>query len=181
MMGLMMLLALPERGFYMIFERAKELVREDKEKVKQISDLKIKAVEELSKLEAEIKALRVKVHELMELSDAKEEEIRKLHDRLVELEAKMHRTKFSYKMQLRKILGPENFKKLHRRHEKMKQIYEQIKALEELSKLEAEIKALRVKMHELMELSEANEEEIRNLHDQIVELNAEMHKTRKKR
>jgi len=177
----MMLLALPERGFYMIFERAKELVREDKEKVKQISDLKIKAVEELSKLEAEIKALRVKVHELMELSDAKEEEIRKLHDRLVELEAKMHRTKFSYKMQLRKILGPENFKKLHRRHEKMKQIYEQIKALEELSKLEAEIKALRVKIHELMELSEANEEEIRNLHDQIVELNAEMHKTRKKR
>jgi peptidoglycan hydrolase CwlO-like protein len=177
----MMLLALPERGFYMMFERAKELVREDKEKVKQISDLKIKAVEELSKLEAEIKALRVKIHELMELSDAKEEEIRKLHDRLVELEAKMHRTKFSYKMQLRKILGPENFKKLHRRHEKMKQIYEQIKALEELSKLEAEIKVLRVRMHELMELSEANEEEIRNLHDQIVELNAEMHKTRKKR
>jgi predicted nucleic acid-binding Zn-ribbon protein len=84
-------------------------------------------------------------------------------------------------MQLRKILGPENFKKLHRRHEKMKQIYEQIKALEELSKLEAEIKVLRVRMHELMELSEANEEEIRNLHDQIVELNAEMHKTRKKR
>jgi len=178
----MMLLALPERGFYMIFERAKELVREDKEKVKQISDLKIKAVEELSKLEAEIKALRVKVHELMELSDAKEEEIRKLHDRLVELEAKMHRTKFSYKMQLRKILGPENFKKLHRRHEKVKQISDlKIKAVEELSKLEAEIKALRVKMHELMELSEANEEEIRNLHDQIVELNAEMHKTRKKR
>ena len=177
----MMLLAMHEKGFYMMFERAKELVREDKEKVKQISDLKIKAVEELSKLEAEIKALRVKVHELMELSDAKEEEIRKLHDRLVELEAKMHRTKFSYKMQLRKILGPENFKKLHRRHEKMKQIYEQIKALEELSKLEAEIKALRVKIHELMELSEANEEEIRNFHDQIVELNAEMHKTRKKR
>jgi len=181
MMGLIMLLAMHEKGFYMMFERAKELVREDKEKVKQISDLKIKAVEELSKLEAEIKALRVKIHELMELSDAKEEEIRKLHDRLVELEAKMHRTKFSYKMQLRKILGPENFKKLHRRHEKMKQIYEQIKALEELSKLEAEIKALRVKIHELMELSEANEEEIRNLHDQIVELNAEMHKTRKKR
>jgi peptidoglycan hydrolase CwlO-like protein len=176
-----MLLAMHERGFYMMFERAKELVREDKEKVKQISDLKIKAVEELSKLEAEIKALKVKIHELMELSDAKEEEIRKLHDRLVELEAKMHRTKFSYKMQLRKILGPENFKKLHRRHEKMKQIYKQIKALEELSKLEAEIKALRVKIHELMELSEANEEEIRNLHDQIVELNAEMHKTRKKR
>jgi peptidoglycan hydrolase CwlO-like protein len=176
-----MLLAMHERGFYMMFERAKELVREDKGKVKQISDLKIKAVEELSKLEAEIKALKVKIHELMELSDAKEEEIRKLHDRLVELEAKMHRTKFSYKMQLRKILGPENFKKLHRRHEKMKQIYEQIKALEELSKLEAEIKVLRVRMHELMELSEANEEEIRNLHDQIVELNAEMHKTRKKR
>jgi peptidoglycan hydrolase CwlO-like protein len=176
-----MLLATPERGFYMMFERAKELVSEDKEKVKQISDLKIKAVEELSKLEAEIKALRVKIHELMELSDAKEEEIRKLHDRLVELEAKMHRTKFSYKMQLRKILGPENFKKLHRRHEKMKQIYEQIKALEELSKLEAEIKVLRVRIHELMELSEANEEEIRKLHDQIVELNAEMHKTRKKR
>jgi peptidoglycan hydrolase CwlO-like protein len=180
-MGLMMLLAMHERGFYMMFERAKELVREDKGKVKQISDLKIKAVEELSKLEAEIKTLRVKIHELMELADAKEEEIRKLHDRLVELEAKMHRTKFSYKMQLRKILGPENFKKLHRRHEKMKQIYEQIKALEELSKLEAEIKALRVEIHELMELSEANEEEIRNLHDQIVELNAEMHKTRKKR
>jgi hypothetical protein len=52
----------------------------------------------------------------MELSDAKEEEIRKLHDQIVELEAKMHRTKFSYKMQLRKILGPENFKELHRRH-----------------------------------------------------------------
>jgi predicted nucleic acid-binding Zn-ribbon protein len=138
-------------------------------------------VEELSKLKAEIKALRVKIHELMELSDAKEEEIRKLHDRLVELEAKMHRTKFSYKMQLRKILGPEKFKELHRRQEKVKQIYEQIKAVEELSKLEAEIKALRVRIHELMELSEANEEEIRNLHDQIVELNAEMHKTRKKR
>ena len=122
MMGLMMLLATPEseKGFYMMFERAKELVREDKEKVKQISDLKIKAVEELSKLEAEIKALRVKIHELMELSDAKEEEIRKLHDRLVELEAKMHRTKFSYKMQLRKILGPEKFKELHRRHRMIK-------------------------------------------------------------
>jgi len=115
MMGLIMLLAMPERGFYMMFERAKELVREDKEKVKQISDLKIKAVEELSKLKAEIKALRVKVHELMELSDAKEEEIRKLHDRLAELEAKMHKTKFAYKMQLRKILGPEKFKELHRR------------------------------------------------------------------
>ncbi len=115
MMGLIMLLAMPERGFYMMFERAKNLVREDKQKERQISDLKIKAVEEISKLEAEIKALRVKVHELMELADAKEEEIRKLHDRLVELEAKMHRTKFSYKMQLRKILGPEKFKELHRR------------------------------------------------------------------
>ncbi|MCC6012361.1 hypothetical protein LM594_05270 [Candidatus Caldipriscus sp.] len=64
--------------------------------------------------------MRVKIHELMELSDAKEEEIRKLHDQMVELEAKMHRTKFSYKMQLRKILGPENFKELHRRHRMMK-------------------------------------------------------------
>jgi len=115
MMGLIMLLSMPERGFYMMFERAKELVREDKGKVKQVSDLKIKAVEELSKLEAEIKALRVRIHELMELSDAKEEEIRKLHDRLVELEARMHRTKFSYKMQLRKILGPEKFKELYRK------------------------------------------------------------------
>jgi|GEM_PF-1200016 len=119
MMGLIMLLAMPEKGFYMMFERAKNLVREDKEKVKQISDLKIKAVEELSKLEAEIEALRVKIHELMELSDAKEEEIRKLHDQMVELEAKMHRTKFSYILQLRKILGPENFKELHRRHRMM--------------------------------------------------------------
>lgn len=119
MMGLIMLLAMPERGFYMMFERAKNLVREDKEKVKQISDLKIKAAEELSKIEAEIKALRVKIHELMELSDAKEEEIRKLHDRLVELDSKMHKTKFAYKMQLRKILGPENFKELHRRHRMM--------------------------------------------------------------
>jgi len=115
MLGLIMLLAMPERGFYRMFDRAKELVREDKQKERQISDLKIKAVEELSKLEAEIKTLREKVHELMELSDAKEEEIRKLHDRLVELEAKMHRTKFSYKMQLRQILGPEKFKELHRR------------------------------------------------------------------
>ncbi|MFZ8826222.1 MAG: hypothetical protein ACO2OT_05235 [Candidatus Caldipriscus sp.] len=116
MMGLIMLLSMPDRGLYMMFERAKELVREDKGKVKQVSDLKIKAVEELSKLEAEIKTLRVRIHELMELSDAKEGEIRKLHDRLVELEAKMHRTKFSYKMQLRKILGPEKFKELYRRH-----------------------------------------------------------------
>jgi peptidoglycan hydrolase CwlO-like protein len=119
MMGLIMLLAMPEKGFYKMFERAKNLVREDKEKVKQISDLKIKAAEELSKIEAEIKALRVKIHELMELSDAKEEEIRKLHDRLVELDSKMHKTKFAYKMQLRKILGPENFKELHRRHRMM--------------------------------------------------------------
>jgi peptidoglycan hydrolase CwlO-like protein len=115
MMGLIMLLSMPDRGLYMMFERAKELVREDKGKVKQVSDLKIKAVEELSKLEAEIKTLRVRIHELMELSDAKEGEIRKLHDRLVELEAKMHRTKFSYKMQLRKILGPEKFKELYRK------------------------------------------------------------------
>jgi septal ring factor EnvC (AmiA/AmiB activator) len=93
MMGLMMLLAMPERGFYMMFERAKELVREDKEKVKQISDLKIKALEELSKLEAEIKALRVEMHELMELSEANEEEIRNLHDQIVELNAEMHKTR----------------------------------------------------------------------------------------
>ncbi len=118
MMGLIMLLAMPERGLYMMFERAKELVREDEEKVKQISDLKIKAMEELSKLEVEIKALRVKIHELMELSDAKEEEIRNLHDKIVELDAKMHKTKFSYILQLRKILGPENFKELHRMMER---------------------------------------------------------------
>jgi len=99
-----------------MFDRAKELVREDQEKVKKISELKVKAVEELSKLNAELRVLKVKIHELMELPDAKEEDIKKLHDQIVNLDAKIHRTKFSYMLQLRKILGPEDFKKLHKKH-----------------------------------------------------------------
>ena len=114
-MGLLLVIVAHERGFFLMFDRAKELVMEDKQKVKEISDLKVKAVEELSKLQAEIRTLRVKVHELMELSDAKEDEIKKLHDRIVELESKMHRLRFSYMLQLRSILGPDKFKELHKR------------------------------------------------------------------
>ncbi len=118
MMGLILLVGIFEKGFWYKFERAKELVREDNQKVKQISDLKIKAIEEISKLEAEIRTLRVKIRELMELSDTKEEEIKKLHEKMVELEVKVRKAKFSYILQLRKILGSEKFRELHERHRK---------------------------------------------------------------
>ncbi len=115
-----MLLGMYEKdfGFWYKFEMAKELVKEDNQKVKQISDLKIKAIEEISKREAEVRALKVKIHELMELSDTNEEEIKKLYNKMLDLEVEIRKTKFSYILQLRKILGSEKFRELHRRHRK---------------------------------------------------------------
>ncbi|MEO0138266.1 MAG: hypothetical protein ABIL27_01390 [candidate division WOR-3 bacterium] len=102
----------PGKHLMRIFKKA-ETVAEGNQR-EEISKLKVKAAEDVFKLQAEIKALHVKLHELMRSPKASDEEIRKTHEQIVNVKEKLYRTTFSYILQLRKILGPEKFSEILR-------------------------------------------------------------------
>lgn len=104
----------PGEHLMRLFEKAEMVVEGHKKE--EISRLKVKAAREIFKLQADVKALHVKLKELMKSPRATDEEIKKTHEQVIKAEAKLRRTAFSYILQLRKILGPEKFWEISHHH-----------------------------------------------------------------